>query len=114
MSDEHEIDIIERIESLSKLAGLIKVLIGGAITIACAGIAVVIWVVDINTATLAHTEQIKEIAPKVSHLETWRATTEVRPSVAPSEIYALDKRLQRVEDSQSVMIETLKRIDSKL
>jgi hypothetical protein len=114
MSDEHEIDILERIESLSKLAGLIKILIGGAITIAGAGVAVVIWVIGINNVTLAHTEEIKEINPKLRSLETWKATSEVRPSVAPGEVYALDKRLQRVEDSQAVMLDTLKRIDAKL
>jgi hypothetical protein len=114
MSDEHEIDILERIEQLSKLAGLIKILIGGAITIAGAGVAVVIWVVGINNVTLTHSQEIKEIHPKLRSLETWKATSEVRPSVAPNEVYALDKRLQRVEDSQAVMLDTLKRIDAKL
>jgi hypothetical protein len=114
MSDENEIDILERIEALSKLACLIKILIGGAITIACAGIAVVVWVVEINNVTLSHGTEIRDIHPKLRTLETWRATTEVRPSVAPGEVFALDKRLQRVEDSQAVMLDTLKRIDAKL
>lgn len=114
MSHENEIDILDRIESLSKLAGLIKILIGGAITIAGAGVAVVIWVVGINNATVSHGKEINDISPKVRSLETWKATSEVRPSVAPVEVYALDKRLQRVEDSQSVMLESLRRIEGKL
>lgn len=114
MSTENESDILEKIDRLTKLAGLIKILIGGAAAIAGAGVAVVIWVIGINGATMEHASAIKEIHPKVRSLETWRATSEVRPLVAPAEVWNLDKRMQRVEDSQASMMETLRRIEGKL
>jgi hypothetical protein len=108
MSHEEENTLLESLDTLGKLAGLIKITIGGAIAIGVAG-----WVWSINATTTSHAEQLDHIAPSVRTLETWRTTYDVEKFTA-REAASLDKRLQRVEDQNAAIMEALRKIDSKL
>lgn len=113
MSSENENSILDGLETLSKLAGLIKITIGGAITIGASLLFVSAWVYEINGTTTAHSKQLGEMAPSVRSIENWRATYDVEKYTA-REAASLDKRLQRVEDQNLAIMEALKKIDSKL
>jgi hypothetical protein len=113
MSNENEADILDSLDSLAKLAGLIRIVIGGAIVIGTVLVGVAGWVWTINAATSSHGAQLEKIGPSVRTLETWRATYDVEKYTA-REAASLDKRLQRVEDQNAAIMEALKRIDSKL
>lgn len=113
MSSENEHSILDHLETLGKLAGLIKITIGGAVTIGLALVAVSSWVWTINGTTTAHSEQLREMTPAVRSIQTWRATYDVEKYTA-LEAASLDKRLQRVEDQNVAIMEALRKIDSKL
>lgn len=114
MSDTaEENSLLESLDTLGKLAGLIKITIGGAVAIGATLIGVAGWVWSINATTTSHGKQIDHIAPSVRTLETWRSTYDVEKFTA-REAASLDKRLQRVEDQNAAIMETLRKIDSKL
>jgi hypothetical protein len=114
MSEEHENHILEQLDQLSKLAPLIRYLIAGAVAIASSVLGVGGWVWHTNQRVESHEHRISVVEPKVTSIEHWRATNDAAPRVTYQEVFTLDKRLQRVEDSQTVMLETLKRIDARL
>lgn len=114
MSHEEESDIIDHLETLGKLAGLIKITIGGAVAIGACLLGVAGWVWTINAATLDHTHRLNDISPSLRTLENWKATSEATPRINALEIHTMDKRLQRVEDQYSNILDQLKKIDSKL
>jgi hypothetical protein len=114
MSEEHENDIIQQLEQLSKLAPLIRYLIGGAIAIATAVLSVGGWVWHTSNKVDDHEKRLDTVEPKTISLEHWRAVYEARPMPSTQDVFLLDKRLQRVEDGQATMIDTLKRIEGKL
>jgi len=114
MSEEHENDILEQLEQLSKLAPLIRYLIGGAVAIASAVITVGGWVWHTSHRVETHEIRLNTVEPKTTSLEHWRAVYEARPMPSTQDVFLLDKRLQRVEDGQATMIDTLKRIEGKL
>ena len=114
MSHEEESDIIDHLETLGKLAGLIKITIGGAVAIGACLLATAGWVWTINATCLDHAKQLDRISPSVQKIEMWKATTEATPRINAMEIHTIDKRLQRVEDQYTAILEQLKKIDSKL
>ena len=113
MSDTAEENILESLDTLGKLAGLIKITIGGAVAIGATLLGVAGWVWSINATTTAHGKQLENIVPSVRTLETWHSTYDVEKFTA-REAASLDKRLQRVEDQNAAIMETLRKIDSKL
>lgn len=114
MSHEEESDIIDHLETLGKLAGLIKITIGGAVAIGACLLATAGWVWTINATCLDHTKQLEHLSPSVQKIEMWKATTEATPRINAMEIHTIDKRLQRVEDQYTAILDQLKKIDSKL
>ena len=92
------------------LRWIVTMVAGGAISILVGGIA---WGALKTTVSSANAKLI-ELDPKVTELQRWRAVTEATPRVHPQEIYGLDKRLQRVEDQNAVILEKLVKIDGKL
>jgi hypothetical protein len=114
MSEEHENDILEQLEQLSRLAPLIRYLIAGAVAIATGVLSVGGWVWHTSNKVETHEKRLDTVEPKISTIEHWRSVYDARPLPTTQEVFSLDKRLQRVEDGQSTMIETLKRIEGKL
>jgi hypothetical protein len=114
MSDEHESHIIEQLEQVVKLTPLIRYLIAGAVAIASSVVTVAGWVWHTNAKVAAHEIRINGVEPRISSMEHWRATNDAAPKVSYQEVFALDKRMQRVEDQGAVVLETLKRIETQL
>jgi hypothetical protein len=114
MSNDNEEAIIDGIDHLSKLGGLLKLVVGGAVLIGSSILAVGFWVWTINGVTAAQGTALEKMQPKVERLESWRTGIEARPVVSPAEVYTLDKRMQRVEDQNAVMLEMLREIKGRL
>jgi hypothetical protein len=121
MSDENEIDILERLERLTRLATLIRYLIGGALAIAAALVSVTIWVLTQEWTNGAQEAQLVEVRSKLGDhggqirgLEVWKDKYESIPRVSTTDVFNLEKRLQRVEDQSQMILETLRRIEGKL
>jgi hypothetical protein len=121
MSHEQEADILERIETLAKLGGLLKLLFGGACAIGVGILGVAGWVWTQSATNATQTEEIRHLQTAtrehdaaVRAISTWRATTDATPRVSQQEVYLLDKRLQRVEDQGAAIVESLRRIEGKI
>ena len=111
MSEDHEVDIIDQ---LNRLAPLIKMLIAGASGIAMGLLGVAFWVWTIDGMTRHHEVRLDDAENELHSVESWRITIDAAPKVAPGEVNSIDKRLQRVEDQNAVIVQTLQRIEAKL
>jgi hypothetical protein len=91
------------------LRWIILMVIGGCGSILAGGI---VWG-NLNSTVIDHAESLLVIEPKISQLENWRERMDAS-RVTQQEAAALDKRLQRVEDQNAAIMETLRRIDARL
>lgn len=120
MSDkmsEFEKDLELKLSQLGYVVKLGYVLIVGAFALG-------VWVATIELRTQAHSEWKESVAPKIDSLATFKEIStsthmtakDVSDLLSPirDAIVLADKRITRVEDSQAVITEYLKRIDSKI
>jgi hypothetical protein len=121
MSEEMEKNILEKVERLSKLATLIRYLIGGASAIFVSVVAVTLWVTSQEFTNIRQDETIFEAKARISEqevrtrsIELWKEKHDATPRVSSVEVFTMDKRLQRVEDQTASILEQLKAINSKL
>lgn len=91
------------------LRWIIVMVLGGCGSILTGGI---VWG-NLRGTVTNHGNKIEAIEPKITSLEAWKERMDAT-RVTPQEAAALDKRLHRVEDQTAAIMETLKRIDSRL
>lgn len=113
MSEEQENEIIDSLEHVARLSKPISSLVRGAFAIGTAVVGVVVWVVFINSSVQGHSLTIKENEDRVRSLEDWKTIHQTAPSVSVDTFHTLDKRVQRIEDQLSTILETLKRIEAR-
>jgi hypothetical protein len=112
MSEDHEIEIIDSLEHVAKLGKPITALIRGAFAIGTIVVGVTVWVVFINSSVQGHSRVIDVSSERVRKLEDWKTVHETSPTVSVDSFHTLDKRVQRIEDQLSTILETLKRIEA--
>ena len=121
MSTKNETDILEGLERLTKLSGLIKGLLwfAGIVGTTIVGVAGWVWTINADlhkagiSAAQANARIDQEVGPRISVIESWKYSYEAEKFTA-KEAFAIDKRLQRVEDQNAVILDQLKKIDAKL
>ena len=91
------------------LRWIIAMILGGCGSILAGG---VLWG-NLNNTVHTHQQIVTDLRPKVSSLENWRERMDAS-RVTQQEAAALDKRLQRVEDQNLQIIDSLRKIESKL
>lgn len=114
---EFEKDLERKLTQLGYVVKLGYALIVGAFALG-------VWVATIELRTQSHSEKLSAVTPKVESLVTFREIStsthmtakDVSDLLSPirDAIVLADKRITRVEDSQAVITEYLKRIDSKI
>ena len=110
MSDEQEDRIIEK---LAKLLPLVRYLIGGAAVIGAGLVSVAAWVYGQQTVTVANSESIRQLSPRVVSLENWRTAKDAVAPVTIQDIHALDKRIQSQEDKLGAILDIVRKLEAK-
>lgn len=113
MSDDQEHEIIDALDHVAKLSKPIAALVRGAFAIGTVVVGVTVWVVFINFSVQGHSLTLKENNNRVRSLEDWKTIHQTVPSVSVDTFHTLDKRVQRIEDQLSTILETLKRIEAR-
>ena len=113
MSDDQEHEIIDAHDHVAKLSKPIAALVRGAFAIGTLVVGVTVWVVFINSSVQGHSRTLDQSNERVRNLEDWKTIHQNSPSVSVDAFHTLDKRVQRIEDQLSTILETLKRIEAR-
>lgn len=113
MSDEQENEIIDSLEHVASLGKPITALVRGAFAIGTLVVGVTAWVVVINSSVQGHGVSITQTGERIRSIEDWKTVHQTSPTVSVDSFHNLDKRVQRIEDQLSTILETLKRIEAR-
>jgi len=113
MSEKQEHEILDSLEHVASLGKPITALVRGAFAIGTLVVGVTVWVVFINSSVQGHGIAIDQASNRVRSIEDWKTIHQTAPSVSVDTFHTLDKRVQRIEDQLSTILETLKRIEAR-
>ncbi len=113
MNDEEQNEFFEKVDAVNRAGSALKLIAWAIGGMAVAGLSVAIWVLNVNWAQAEHGKKIEELTPRVDALEKRGIQYDAAPPVSREQFHELDMRLGRMEQQTALILETLKKLESR-
>jgi chromosome segregation ATPase len=120
MNEEENADFFQALERVNRAGNAVRVIVWALGSMIVAGMTVTVWVWTVNRNQVAHEEELRDIKPRVSALETRAVKYDASPPPSISQFHEIDKRLDRTEtqladirELNSLILESVKKLESK-
>ncbi len=120
MSEQENTEFFEALERINHAGNAVKVIAWALTGMAVAGISVAGWVFTVNQVQTEHSEELRELTPKVIQLETRAVRFDAAPPPTQAQFHDIDKRLDRTEvqlldirEQTQMILESVKKLEAR-
>lgn len=120
MNETEQSDFFEAIDRVNRAGSALKFIAWALGGMAAAGIAVAVWVANVNAGQSEHSEVLKNHEPRIQQLETRAVRFDAAPPPSQAQFHDIDKRLDRTEtqlsdirEQTALILEAVKKLESR-
>lgn len=105
ISGAEEDTFFNAIDRVNRAGNAVRVIAWALGVIVVAGLSVAAWVATVNRVQMEHTAALQDMKPRLAILENRAVVYDAAPPPSREQIFELDKRLARMEQSASTLKE---------
>lgn len=120
MSDGEQSDFFEAIDRVNRAGSALKVIAWALGGMAAAGVAVAVWVANVNQGQARVAETLKSHEPRIQQLEVRAVRFDAAPPPSQAQFHDIDKRLDRTEtqlldirEQTALILEAVKKLEAR-